>query len=246
MDFEIKEAVNAIKRVGYLYENSQEKINEYVNFIEFKNLSFSFDDINYAVKDINLCIKKGEKILVTGESGSGKSTFVKLLKGYFSKYEGELLINSKGVCKINDSVVYLSQKEKIFTGTIYDNLILKGSKDLDKIKQICFIDEFVCLHTLGYHTLLEEDGFNISGGQRQRIALARALQDFSILIIDEGFSGLDISLERKIIKNLFEYYSDKTFIVISHRLGNLDLFDRFIKFDGGMITLDETKNGKDW
>lgn len=241
LDFEIKEAINTIKRVFGLYEVKQEKNNEQISLIEFQNVSFSFDDVNYVLRNINLKMRKSEKILISGKSGSGKSTLLKLLKGYFYASDGKVLINGKVITKVNDSIVYVSQKAKVFTGTIYDNLTLKGSKDLDEIKRICFVSEIVKEHDLGHYTLLEEDGFNISGGQKQRIALARALQDFSVLIIDEGFSGLDTNMERQIIKNLFSYYKDKTIIVISHRLNNLDLFDRFIKLEGGVITLDEAK-----
>ena len=106
---------------------------------------------------------------------------------------------------------------------------------------MCLLDEIVDKLDLGYYTLIEEDGLNFSGGQKQRIALARALQNFSMLIIDEGFSGLDINLERKIIKKLFKVYNDKTIIIVSHKLNNLDLFDRFIKLEKGVITLDESK-----
>ena len=87
-----------------------------------------------------------------------------------------------------------------------------------------------------------ENGFNLSNGQRQRICLARALNNFDILIIDEGLDGVDINMERRILKKLFNYYGDKTIIYITHRLDNLDLFDRFIKMDFGRIILDEAKN----
>jgi len=241
LDFEIKEAINVLKRVFGLYEIKQEKNDIEVSLIELLDVSFSFDDINYVIKNINLKITKGQKILISGKSGSGKSTLFKLLKGYFPKYKGQILVNGKSVNKINDSIIYISQKESFFTGTIYDNLVLRGSKDLDVIKQKCFVDDFINKLDLGYYTLLEEGGFNLSGGQKQRIALARALQNFSVLIIDEGFSGLDTNLERKIIKNLFNFYKDKIIIIISHRLDNLDLFDRLIKLEGGKVTLDEIK-----
>lgn len=241
LDFEIKEAINILKRVLGLYEINEEKINEDVSLLEMSNVSFSFDDVNYVFKNINLKIKKGEKILISGESGSGKSTLLKLLKGYFKSYEGKFLMNGKTVNTANDSIVYIPQREKLFTGTIYENITLKDSKDLKQIKEVCLLDEIVDKLDLGYYTLIEEDGLNFSGGQKQRIALARALQNFSMLIIDEGFSGLDINLERKIIKKLFKVYNDKTIIIVSHKLNNLDLFDRFIKLEKGVITLDESK-----
>ena len=85
--------------------------------------------------------------------------------------------------------------------------------------------------------LIEENGFNISGGQKQRIVLARTLmQDFNILLIDEGLNQIDINLERKILKNIFKRFQDKTIIVISHRLENMDLFNQVVELNDGKIT----------
>jgi ABC-type transport system involved in cytochrome bd biosynthesis fused ATPase/permease subunit len=83
---------------------------------------------------------------------------------------------------------------------------------------------------------IEENGFNISGGEKAKIVLARALlKGGDILVIDEGFNELDINSERIIMKNIFKYCSDKTIIVVSHRLDNLDLFDHFIEISNGMV-----------
>ena len=91
--------------------------------------------------------------------------------------------------------------------------------------------------------LIEENGYNLSGGQRQRIILARALlKNFEVLIIDEGLSQMDINLERKILKNLFKMYENKMIIVISHRLDNMDLYDRVIELKNGEIVKDVFKN----
>ena len=94
-------------------------------------------------------------------------------------------------------------------------------------------------------TLLEENGFNISSGQKQRLVLTRSLYDFDILLIDEGLSAVDTNLERKILKNLFKKYKNKTIIIVSHRLDNLDLFDQYIKLDSGKIILSSAKPGKE-
>ena len=84
--------------------------------------------------------------------------------------------------------------------------------------------------------MLEENGANISGGQRQRIILARSLlKDSNIIMIDEGLNEIDIALERKIIKNIFDYCKDKIIIIISHRLNNTDLYDQIIKLEDGII-----------
>lgn len=241
LDFEMKEVITTIKRVLDLSEDTYKQNDEKINLIEFRNMSYTFDDENYILKNINLKINKGEKIIISGKSGSGKSTLLKILKGYYLNYEGKVLINNKPINACYNKINYITGKETIFTTSIKKNIEIKGSKDLNKIKQMCYLDEIAQENDLGYHTLLEENGFNISDGQKQRIVLARSLQDFSLLIIDEGLNALDINLEREILKNLFKYYKDKTIIVISHRLNNLDLFDRFIKLEDGQLTLDNIK-----
>ena len=122
----------------------------------------------------------------------------------------------------------------MFTDTIYNNI---GNSDkFSEIIKICLLDEVVEKFKLGYNTLIEEDGFNISGGQKQRIMLARAINnDFNILLIDEGLNQLDVNSERKILKNLFNHYKDKTIIVVSHRLDNMDLYNQVIEISKKVI-----------
>jgi ABC-type bacteriocin/lantibiotic exporter with double-glycine peptidase domain len=243
LDFEIKGARSALDRVKDLFINPQRKKSKHTKgHIEFKDVVYSFDDINLVLKGINLKIKEKNKVLITGKSGSGKSTLLKLLKGYFENYQGEILINGKNLNEGSLKINYINQKEILFTGTVNDNLCLKGSKKLNKIKRVCHTDEIVHNNDLSYNMLLEEDGFNISGGQRQRIVLARSLQNFDILIIDEGLNQLDVNLERQILKKLFKKYINKTIIVISHRLDNLDLYDQYIKLEEGKITLNEERS----
>ena len=93
---------------------------------------------------------------------------------------------------------------------------------------------------LGYDYILEENGINISGGQRQRIILARSLlKNSKIIMIDEGFNQIDIKLEREILLDIFRYFHDRTFIIISHRIENSDLYNRVIKIDNGFVNMIE-------
>ena len=200
--------------------------------IVVKNLNKEFNG-NNVLENINMEICKGEKVFVTGDSGSGKSTLFKIIKGYYS-YEGVCLIGDYECGKYNFlNIIYISSHEQLFTGRVIDNLsFIKESK----------VNKDICEVLNSDNEFIYEDGFNLSIGQKQRIALARGLNNFNIIIIDEGLDGVDVNMERRIIKRLFKYYSDKTFIYISHRLDNLDLFDRFIKIDDGRIILDEKRN----
>lgn len=206
--------------------------------IVIKHLSYTFDKINYTLKNINLIIPKASKVMVTGDSGSGKSTLFKIIKGYYKDYEGSVKIGNYEISKHNfNNILYVSQKEILFTGTLDDNLSLK-KKNIYSAK-ICEIDEFA---KGNYYQLIEEDGFNLSGGQKQRIVLARALNNFQILIIDEGLNQVSVDMERRILKRILKKYSDKTIIYISHRLDNLDLFEKYVKIQNGKVVLDTKRN----
>ena len=107
-----------------------------------------------------------------------------------------------------------------------------------------YVDDIIKDNILSYNFRLEENGVNLSGGQRQRIILARALLKKSeIILIDEGLNEIDIDLERKILKKIFEYYHYKTFIIVSHRLDNIDLYDQIVTLEDGKIKEVLRKNG---
>lgn len=230
-DLEVKEVTSAVKHVSELLNyNKQKKIRKQIRGdIRFTNVSYSFDDEKNVLDGISLVIKQGEKVMVTGKSGSGKSTLFKILKGFYNDYQGKIFIGNKDIRQLKVSGInYICQKETIFTGTLKDNLELLGKYDQ---RDICEIKDI----GLEYDDLLEENGFNLSGGQRQRIILARALNNFNILIIDEGLSEVDVNMERRIIKGLLERYKNKTIIYVSHRRDNLDLFDRLVEINDGKI-----------
>ena len=230
-DLEVKEVTSAVKHVSELLNyNKQKKIRKQIRGdIRFTNVSYSFDDEKKVLDGISLVIKQGEKVMVTGKSGSGKSTLFKILKGFYNDYQGKVFIGNKDIRRLKVSGInYICQKETIFTGTLKDNLELLGKYDQ---RDICEIKDI----GLEYDDLLEENGFNLSGGQRQRIILARALNNFNILIIDEGLSEVDVNMERRIIKGLLERYKNKTIIYVSHRRDNLDLFDRLVEINDGKI-----------
>lgn len=252
LNSEIKEAKNSLRRILELFKNENKKQtfidNVKVKEISFNNLSYSYDYKEKQLKKINLKLKK-QKILILGKSGSGKSTLFKLLMRYYEIPRNQITINGYDINDYKDDVIkqnfsYISQNEILYTDSIYNNLKIDKNitdEQIIEISKKCFIDEF--LNDLGLNMLIEENGYNLSGGQRQRIILARALlKNFEVLIIDEGLSQMDINLERKILKNLFKMYENKMIIVISHRLDNMDLYDRVIELKNGEIVKDVFKN----
>ncbi|MBQ2946482.1 MAG: peptidase domain-containing ABC transporter [Bacilli bacterium] len=246
LDTIIKEAKNALKRILDIITYKEEKSGLVGNFcngdIEFKNLEFSFNDRDYVLKNINLKIKKSSKVIVVGKSGSGKSTLFKILMRFYKSKNNKVFINdidlnNYNINILNNNILYVGQNEILFNDTIYNNLVFGNSKSSNvlDVSKICFVDELLDSN-LGYNMMIEENGFNLSGGEKQRIVLARALlKKFNILIIDEGLSQVDVNMERKILKNIFDKFKDKTIIFISHRLDNLDLFDNLIKIENGVV-----------
>ena len=241
-------AKNALKRANQMFEvetenlDSERKLNLNGN-IKIKNLSFSYHQ-TAILKNINITINKNNRTLLLGKSGSGKSTLLKLLYKYFNVKRNHVFfndydINDFTIKDIRKNIAYLSQNEILYTDTIRNNIILDrniSEKTFQKICNLTYVNDIVKETLLGYDTKLEENGLNISGGQKQRIILARVLlKPSSIVLIDEGLNEMDINLERKILKNIFEYYPNKTFIIISHRLENMDLYNQVIKLADGTI-----------
>ncbi len=253
LDNLIKEAKNALNRILDIITYDKNKTGIVTKFkngnIEFKDLEFSFNDRDLVLDKVNLNINCGEKVMVVGKSGSGKSTLFKILAKFYDIKNNQVFINNidlnnYNINTINKNIIYVGQNEILFNDTLYNNLIFdnsNSSKLLD-IANMCFVDEIIDSN-LGYNMMIEENGFNLSGGEKQRIVLARSLlKNFSILIIDEGLSQVDVDMERKILKNIFDKFKDKTIIVISHRLDNLDLFDNLVKIENGGV-YNERKNG---
>lgn len=242
-------ALNSLKRANNLFDIESTDLVTKTNYdilgnINIKNLTYSYNDYTDTLDNITVNIKKGEKVLLLGNSGSGKSTILKLLSKYYMPkrdniYIDEVDINDISISNLKDNIVSISQDEIIFTDTIKNNIILNRNIDDTSFMKVCkltYVDEIVKDMFLGYDTKLEENGQNISGGQRQRIILARTLlKKSNIILIDEGLNAIDINLERKILKNIFNEYRNKTIIIVSHRLENMDLYNKVIRLANGKI-----------
>lgn len=246
LDNLIKEAKISLERVLDIstYEiNENGVVDKFKNGdIEINNLDFSFNDRDYILKNLNFKIKKNSKVMVIGKSGSGKSTLFKIIMKYYSVKKDKIFINGIDLnnykkSTIDKNVMYISQNDSLFNDTMYNNLIFDGSNtnSLLDISKLCYVDEILDSN-LGFNMLIEESGFNLSGGEKQRVILARGLlRNFEILIIDEGLSQVDVDMERRILKNIFKYFKNKTIIFVSHRTDNLDLFDDLVKIENGVL-----------
>lgn len=250
---------NSLKRINHLFEVKEENLYTKTNFvadgkISFQSLSFSYNQEKNILESITFDILKGNKVIILGDSGSGKSTILKLLLKYYEIsrnmiYLNGIDLNDYSISDVRNSIGLMSQNEILYTDTILNNITLYQEIDSNKWLNICkitYVDDFVKNFFLGYQTKLEENGLNLSGGQRQRLLLARLLlQGKKIILIDEGLNAVDVNLERKILKNIFSKYPDKTIIVVSHRRENLDLFDQTLYFSQGKLLQNLSKQRKE-
>lgn len=240
---------NSIKNINNILNYKYESLDKTSNLpldgkITINHLEFSYTTKNKILNDISTTIPKSSKILILGSSGSGKSTLLKILYKYYKInrdmiYIGNYDLNDYTIGDIRKNMTYVSQNELLYTDTIKNNIVLDrkiNDEDFIEVCNLTYVSEIVKDKSLSYDYQLEEYGANLSGGQRQRIILARSLlKESNFLLIDEGLNEIDINLERKILKNIFHKYSNKTIIIISHRLDNMDLYDMVINLDKGCI-----------
>ena len=240
---------NSIQRINNILNYKYEKLDKETNLnisgnIKIKNLEFSYNNKSKIIDSFSLNINDKDKVLILGPSGTGKSTLLKILYKYYDISRDKIYIdnydlNDFTLKDIRKNVTYISQNEQLYNDTIKNNIILDRDVDEKKFIDVCnmvYVNEIVKDNMLSYNYRLEENGANISGGQRQRIILARSLlKNSKIILIDEGLNEIDINLERKILKNIFKYYKEKTIIIVSHRFDNMDLYNRVVKLEDGKI-----------
>lgn len=243
----IKESISRIKEIYNIPVEKIKSNNQIENLsgnIKISDVSYSYNGIDEVIKNASFEILEGEKVLIYGNSGCGKSTLAKLLIKYLdNNYHGDIRVGGYDlkdidITSLRNNICYVSQNEYLYTGSIYENITLGRKVKYDYFLNIAnnlFINEVVKNSTLGYNYVIESNGENISGGEKQRIIVARSiLQKSNIYIYDESFSEIDTLRERKILEYLFKLYPDKTFIIISHRFSNEDLFNRKIKVGDGI------------
>ena len=217
--------------------------------IKIENLTFSYFE-HPILKKLSFQIKSGSKVLLIGESGNGKSTILKLLMKYYEAPENTIFLDGIDIREykedvIKNNILYISMKEQLWTGPIYENILLgkEPNSNYQEVLKIVEVDSILSKNPLGHRFVLEENGANLSGGERQRIILARTLLlPFNVLLLDEATSQIDSNMERRILKQIFKKYPNKTIIMVSHRLDNLDLFDQKIEIQNGSVLEDVSKH----
>lgn len=222
--------------------------------IEFKGVSFGYDEKNSVFKDLNLSVKAGEKIGLVGHSGSGKSSLINLLLKYFRSDKGDILISDQNINDVTqdslrDNIAIIPQDTLLFHRTLMENIRYgkptATDEEVIEASKRAHLHDFIMQLPEQYHAYVGERGIKLSGGQRQRIAIARAiLKDAPILVLDEATSSLDSHTEKFIQESLNFLIEDKrkTVIAIAHRLSTLKHMDRIIVLDKGTIIEEGTHN----
>ena len=211
--------------------------------IELKNVSFGYDD-NQVINDLSLAIDPGTSIALVGESGSGKSTIIKLLMGLIKPDDGKVLVDGVDLVKVSlnsyyDHVSYVSQEVPIFDGTLRENLVFDknvSDEEIIEVLKLVSLEQFYLKLQNGLDTELGEKGIKLSGGEKQRVALARLFfEDTKIIILDEATSALDNITEKKVMNSIFEKLSNRTVIMIAHRLESIKGVDEVLVLKDGEI-----------
>ncbi len=213
--------------------------------IVFKDVWFRYKDDEWVLKGVDFTIKKGEKIAFVGASGSGKTTTVSLLCGFYNINRGSILVDGKNIEEFNiyewrRKIGLILQDIYLFPGTILENIRIYNDEINEKrvVKALEYVQarDFLEKREDGLHTFIKDRGKNISQGEKQLLSFARALV-FSpeIIIMDEATSSVDVETEEKIKKSMDKLLQNKTAVIVAHRLSSVINADRILLFESGSI-----------
>ena len=232
-------------------KNTVESHNNIVGDISFNNVFFTYDDTNIeALKGVSFKLKAGETLAIIGKTGSGKSTILELIGRLYDIDKGSILIDGVEINQLNlddlrNSIGYVPQDAFLFSDTIKNNIKFgkENATDEEVIEAAkkAHVHKNIVKFNNGYDTILGERGITLSGGQKQRISIARAvIKSPKILLFDDCLSAVDTETEEKILKNLYQITSDKTTILVSHRVSSTKNADKIIVLEDGKIVQEGT------
>ena len=213
--------------------------------VEFKDVTFMYEEDNPILKNININIQSGESIALVGPTGAGKSTIVSLISRFYDINEGQILIDGIDIRDVTlkslrEQMGIMLQDSFIFSGTIMDNIRYGNLEATDEevvaAAKVVRAHDFIMEFENGYYTEVNERGSRLSVGQRQLISFARALlADPKILILDEATSSIDTQTELLLQKGLDELLKGRTSFIIAHRLSTIKNSSRIMYIDNGSI-----------
>lgn len=221
--------------------------------IQFKNVTFQYEGGSRNVLDnVSFTIQSGKINAIVGTSGSGKTTILKLLLGFYRPLSGSILLNKENIYSYSDSMWrekcgVVMQEGFIFSDTVKNNIGLKDEDpDMNRIKdavRVANLEDFISSLPLGYNTMIGIEGNGISTGQKQRILIARAVyKNPNYIFFDEATNSLDSNNEKVILGNLQSFFKKRTVVVVAHRLSTVRNADNIIVIDKGRIAESGTHN----
>ncbi len=250
---QFQEALGATKRIFQLLDTPPDitdapdakTIAAVRGAITFEDVSFSYDDRQEVLHDINLDIAPGEILALVGPSGAGKSTIFNLIPRFYDPTGGSIKVDGQDLrtitqASLRQQIGIVPQETLLFGGTIREN-IRYGRLDATEAEiitaaQAANAHDFIVQLPDGYDTIVGERGIRLSGGQRQRVAIARAvLKDPRILLLDEATSSLDSESEHLVQEALGRLMSNRTTVIIAHRLSTTKIAHRIAVIDRGRI-----------
>ncbi len=222
--------------------------------IVFDRVSFGYANQEARLyEDFSLTIAPGERVALVGPTGSGKSTFVKLIQRLYDLDGGEIRVDGQDVATVSQAtlraaIAVVPQDPALFHRTVKENIAYgrpEASEDMVHLAaKRAKAHDFITRLPQGYDTLVGERGVKLSGGERQRVAIARAfLTDAPILVLDEATSSLDVETERQVQQAMEALMEGRTTVVIAHRLSTIRGADRILVFQGGRI-VEEGRHGE--
>jgi ATP-binding cassette subfamily B protein/subfamily B ATP-binding cassette protein MsbA len=215
------------------------------NYIEFRDVCFSYEPEKAILTNINLSVRQGEALALVGANGSGKTTLVGLVPRFYDPYHGSVLIDGHDIRTLHlrslrQQIGVVTQEAILFDDTIYNNIAYgtRGptAEQVEAAARAAFAHDFIVKFPRGYRTRVGEMGRSLSGGERQRLCLARViLRDPSVLILDEFTSAYDAESEALIHRALRDFMAGRTTFLITHRLNRLEIADRIVVLENGRI-----------